>query len=184
MFPIGITGAPVTPYNARTLTVNTKTTGSRHLMVARQGCALVVFVYFRQLDFTEASFLVVGHPTHGAVGGLADRATIIKPEAQIDHTLRGSPGIIISGPDTVVAGEEAELLCCITSSGGKRITGVDTEFFIEATGGYLPLQRVPAPAGEARVRLLALANRAGETLKVKVGYRHVSGLAEHTLTVV
>ena len=99
MFPIGISGAPGTPYNARTSTVNTKTTGSRHLMVARQGCALVVFVYFRQLDFTEASFLVIGHPTHGAVGGLADRATIIKPEAQIDHTLRGNPRITINGPD-------------------------------------------------------------------------------------
>lgn len=184
MFPISISGAPGTPYNARTLTVNTKTTGSRHLMVARQGCALVVFVYFRQLDFTEASFLVIGHPTHGAVGGLADRATIIKPEAQIDHTLRGNPRITINGPDTVPAGGEAELLCRITSSGGKRITAVDTEFFIETTGGYLPLQRVHAPAGEARVRLVALANLAGETLKVKVGYRHVSGLAEHRLTVV
>ena len=184
MFPIGISGAPGTPYNARTLTVNTKTTGSRHLMVSRHGCALVVFAYFRQLDFTEASFLVIGHPTHGAVGGLADRATIIKPEAQIDHTLRGNPRITINGPDTVPAGGEAELLCRITSSGGKRITAVDTEFFIETTGGYLPLQRVHAPAGEARVRLVALANLAGETLKVKVGYRHVSGLAEHSLTVV
>ena len=184
MFPIGISGAPATPYNARTLTVNTKATGSRHLMVSRHGCALVVFAYFRQLDFTEASFLVIGHPTHGAVGGLAERATIIKPEAQTDYTLRGNPGITIGGPDTVAAGEEAELLCRITSSGGKRITAVDAEFFIETSGGYLPLQRVPAPAGEARVRLVALANRAGETLKVKVGYRHVSGLAEHTLTII
>lgn len=184
MFPIGISGAPETPYNARTLTVNTKATGSRHLMVSQHGCALVVFVYFRQLDFTEASYLLIGHPTHGAVGDLAARATIIKPEAQIEHTLRGEPRITISGPDTLAVGGEVELICRVHSSGGKRIAAVDTEFFVEATGGYLPLHRVSAPAGEGRFRVLALGNQLGDQFKIKVGYRHVSGLAEHTLTVV
>ena len=184
MFPIGISGAPETPYNARTLTVNTKATGSRHLKVSQHGCALVVFVYFQQLDLTEASYLVIGHPTYGAVGDPAARATMIEPDRQIDHTLRGEPRISISGPDTVTVGGEVELICRISSSGGKRITAVDTVFFIEATGGYLPLQRVPAPAGEGRFRILALGNRPGDQFRIKVGFRHVSGLAEHTLTAV
>lgn len=184
MFPIAISGAPATPYNARALTVNSKSTGTRHLRVSQHGCALVVFHYFRQLDLTEASFLVIGHPKHGAVGELVDRATLIEPDAQIEHTRRGEPRLVISGPDTVVAGETAELICRLTSSGGKRITGVDTAFFLEATGGYLPLRRVAAPAGEARFKVLALAGQPGDVFKVKVGFRHVTGLAEHTLTVI
>lgn len=184
MFPIGISGAPATPYNARALTVNSKSTGTRHLRVSQHGCALMVFHYFQQLDLTEASFLVIGHPKHGAVGGLADRAILIEPDAQIEHTLRGEPRLVVSGPDSIAPGEAVELICRLSSSGGKRITGVDTEFFLEATGGYLPMRRIAAPAGEARFNVLALANQPGDRFKVKVGFRHVSGLAEHTLTIV
>lgn len=184
MFPIGISGAPATPYNARALTVNSKSTGTRHLRVAQHGCALVVFHYFRHLDLTEANFLVIGHPKHGAVGRLAERATMIEPEAQIDYTMKGEPRLSITGPETVAAGDSVELVSRLTSSGGKRITGVDTEFFLEATGGYLPLRRIAAPSGEARFDVAALANRPGDRFKIKIGFRHVSGLAEHELTVV
>ena len=120
----------------------------------------------------------------GAVGGLADRAILIEPDAQIEHTLRGEPRLVVSGPDSIAPGEAVELICRLSSSGGKRITGVDTEFFLEATGGYLPMRRIAAPAGEARFNVLALANQPGDRFKVKVGFRHVSGLAEHTLTIV
>jgi hypothetical protein len=183
MFPLDLAGAPATPYNARALTVNSKATGTRHLLVEQANCALVAFVYFRQLDFTEASFLVIGHPKYGAVGRLAEEAQIIAPEEQIAFTRRSEPRIAVSGPETIPAGGEAELTCRLVDAGGRPIAGIDTEFFLEATGGHLPLRRVPAPEGEATARVMALGNRPGEALRVKVGFRHVSGLAEHAFAV-
>ncbi|MBM3950754.1 MAG: hypothetical protein FJ311_04800 [Rhodospirillales bacterium] len=182
MFPLDLAGAPSTPYNARALTVNSKATGTRHLLVEQANCALVAFVYFRQLDFTEASFLVIGHPRHGAIGRLAERAKRIAPEKQADYTRRSEPRIAIGGPETIPVGGEAELACRLVDAKG-RPAGIDTEFFLEATGGHLPLRRVPAPAGEAAVRIIALGNRPGDSIRVKAGFRHVSGLAEHMLTV-
>lgn len=183
MFPLDLSGAPATPYNARALTVNSKATGARHLLVEQANCALVAFVYFRQIDFTEASFLVIGHPRHGAVGRLAEEAQIIAPEEQIAFTRRSEPRIAVNGPETVPAGGEAELTCRLVDAGGRPIAGIDTEFFLEATGGHLPLRRVLAPAGEATARIMALGNRPGDSIRVKAGFRHVSGFAEHTLTV-
>ena len=183
MFPLQASGAPALPYNVRALTCDNKVTGTRHLMVSQTDCALVVFVYFADLDFTEASFLVVGHPAHGAVGGLADRAKIIAPEDQVQFSLKSEPRIVLSGPESVAVGGEAEIEVKLTSSGGRAITGIDTDLFLETTGGHLPLTRVPLVAGKGKFRVTAPWNTVGDQFKVKAGFRHVSGLAEHALTV-
>ena len=183
MFPLQSSGAPALPYNVRALTCDNKVTGTRHLMVSQTNCALVVFVYFADLDFTEASFLVVGHPAHGAVGGLADKAKMIAPEDQVLYSVKSEPRIVLSGPESVAVGGEAEIEVKLTSSGGRTITGIDTDLFLETTGGHLPLTRVPMVAGKGKFRVTAPWNAAGDEFKVKAGFRHVSGLAEHALTV-
>lgn len=183
MFPLESSGAPALPYNVRASTCDNKVTGTRHLMVSQTDCALVVFVYFAGLDFTESSFLVVGHPAHGAVGDLADRAKMIAPEDQVLYSVKSEPRIVLSGPDEIATAGEVQIDIKLTSSGGRAISGIDSELFLEATGGHLPLTRVPILAGKGAFRVMAPWNAPGDEFKVKVGFRHVTGLAEHALTV-
>jgi len=183
MFPLEPSGAPALPYNVRALTCDNKVTGTRHLMVNQTDCALVVFVYFAGLDLTESSFLVVGHPAHGAVGALADRAKMIAPEDQVLYSVKSEPRIALSGPDTVAAAGEAQIGIKLTSSGGRAISGIDTELFLEATGGHLPMTRVPIIGSKGTFRVTAPWNAPGDEFKIKAGFRHVTGLAEHALTV-
>ena len=183
MFRLDSMGVPTVPFNVRALTLNNKVTGTRHLQVSQNDCALVVFVYFAHLDFTEASFLVVGHPAHGAVGTLADRARIIDPKDQVHYSVKSEPRIILSGPESIPAGGEVDLDLKLTSSGGRGLTAIDTEVYMETTGGHLPLLRVPIVGGKGSLRVAAPWNRPGDTFKVKAGFRHVTGLAEHALTV-
>jgi hypothetical protein len=184
MFQLDATGAPMLPFNVRAATVNTKVTGSRHLMVGQNDCALVVFVYFASLDFSDASFLVVGHPVHGAVGPLSDKARLIAPDQQAAHSQRSEPRILLSGPGSVPAGGMVTIECRMTSSGGRGLSGFNTELFLESTGGALPLRRIPVTAGRAAFRVAAPWNQPGDSFKVKAGFRHVTGAAEHGLTVV
>jgi len=116
MFPLEPSGAPALPYNVRALTRDNKVTGTRHLMVSQTDCALVVFVYFSQLDFADASFLVVGHPVHGAVGALADRAKLIAPEDQASFSRKSEPRIVLAGPDTIDAGGVEGIISPIAGS--------------------------------------------------------------------
>lgn len=61
---------------------------------------------------------------------------------------------------------------------------VAREVFIETTAGYLPKRRVVVTnGGPVNAYIRALDLEAGDTIKVKIGWKHISGLAEAFITV-
>ena len=54
----------------------------------------------------------------------------------------------------------------------------DTTLHLEATGGYLPQQRVACTAGLAHVRVGALGLVVGENFRVKAGFYSYTGLID------
>jgi len=90
----------------------------------------------------------------------------------------------LSGPDSISADGSVSLSLAVTDWAGNPVNDAAPEVFLESIGGCLPLQQVTPTGGAAGIRVLALGLVAGESIRVKAGFRHVSGLAEHTLAVV
>lgn len=57
------------------------------------------------------------------------------------------------------------------------------EVFLEATAGYLPKRRVVVAGEPVLVKIKATDLDAGDTIKVKAGWKHITGLAEAIITV-
>ena len=72
----------------------------------------------------------------------------------------------------------------LVDGAGKAIRDAEAELFIEATGGYLPQQRAMTSKGKTQFRIGALGLAAGESFRVKVGFRHFSSVAEVKVQVV
>jgi hypothetical protein len=58
------------------------------------------------------------------------------------------------------------------------------EVFLETTGGQIARPRLKLEDGQGSVAVQASALEPGERFKVKAGFRHFSGVAEHWLEVV
>ena len=65
----------------------------------------------------------------------------------------------------------------MVDTSGERINR-DTTLHLEATGGYLPQQRVACTSGLAQLRVGALGLSAGEHFRVKAGFYSYTGLTD------
>lgn len=66
---------------------------------------------------------------------------------------------------------------------GNAPAGSEADVFAETSGGYLPLTRIRSTGHKAKFRLLPLGLNAGESVRIKFGFRHYSGLAATTVRV-
>lgn len=90
------------------------------------------------------------------------------------------PSVSLSGPDQLAANDTG-LFTVVVSRDGGIDSACNAEVCIETTGGYLPMQRTRAAAGQAAFRLQTLGLEPGESIKLKVGFRNYSALANKTV---
>lgn len=94
------------------------------------------------------------------------------------------PKVAISGPASVRADERCEMTVSLIAADGSPHKD-QCELVVEAVSGYAPITRVTTSAnGVATFRMRALDLVAGDKLRVKVGTKSISGLAELIVPVV
>jgi len=183
VFPLDQQGAPGTPFNRYIETIGNKARTPRFLQLKRINCALQIYVPFATCDFTSCSFSIALHPDYGMIGNLDPGRKVT-----LADVLKGAPGAFpnlgISGPVEVKADGGALLTLSLKTSRGTLIRDAAPQVFLEQTAGYLSKHRLVPQDGKARFRIMALGLDAGDSIKVKAGFRHYSGLAEHTLRVI
>jgi hypothetical protein len=54
----------------------------------------------------------------------------------------------------------------------------DAEIFLEAVNGYLPKTRVKTANGQASVPFMALGLVAGDSARIKAGFKYFSGASD------
>lgn len=91
------------------------------------------------------------------------------------------PSIELTGPDTVTPDGYVSINAQVVKDGAPLdYTG---ELVVEALAGYTPKTRVLAASGAATFKVAALGLDSGDTIRVKVGFKAVSGVADITLSV-
>lgn len=182
VFPLDRDGTPRLPFNRYIDSRDSRVRTPRLLNLKGFNCALQIYVPFADSDFDACSFSLTLHSDFGLIGNV-DQGIETTYEEVLKGAARAFPKLTFSGPESVTAGETALLALALSDWLDEPITDMAPQIFLESTGGYLPLNRVVPTAGSAEVRIMALALASGETIRVKAGFRHMSGLAEHTLTV-
>ncbi|MDL2058370.1 hypothetical protein MUN46_011725 [Mesosutterella sp. AGMB02718] len=94
-----------------------------------------------------------------------------------------NPVLALSGPESTEEDKDAEFSVSMSWEDGTAIEH-DSEIYIDSTGGYVPLRRLELSNGVGKFRIRALGLKAGESFKVKVGWRYFTGAAEKTVLVV
>lgn len=92
------------------------------------------------------------------------------------------PAIELELPSEVAAGEVLNGECRLFFRG--ELWQGKTEVVLEATGGYLPLRRLPLTDGTRRFKVLTDGLETGDEIKIKAGWRYFSGEAEAVVKVV
>jgi hypothetical protein len=184
LFPLDRQGAPGAPVNRHVVTRETKARTPRHLESAGQNCALQIYVPFAACDFDDCSFSVALHPRFGLVGNL-DPGVEVTYRDVLAGMHKPFPSVVLSAKSVDVAPDAlASVSVRLVDGHGAAITDADAEIYLQQTGGYLPKQRVTTQRGEATFRVGALGLLPGDSFRVKVGFRHVTGLAELLVRVV
>jgi len=183
VFPLDRDGTPRTPFNRYIDSKASRVRTPRLLALKGINCALQVYVPFAAGDFDGCSFSLTLNPDYGFIGNL-DPGT----ETTYEEVLKGAgqafPKLGFTGPDSIPADGSVSLTLAVTDWAGNPVDDAAPEVFLESISGYLPLQRAVPTGGVAEIRVMALGLVAGESIRIKAGFRHVSGLAEHTLAVV
>ena len=181
-YSAGTAGLPLAPFNRFPVSLASKMPAPRHLAVAGINLPLQVYVPFKTCDFTQCSFRLTLHPDYGLVGNLDPG--LEHGAAEIPTIGRKAlPSLRLDAPSTIAPEETAAIGLKVVTGRGRPIGDATAEIFLEATGGYLPHRRARADAGTASFRFMALGLEAGDTVRLKAGFRHFSGVAEAEIAV-
>lgn len=148
-----------------------------------RGVNPVVFVFkpFAADDFTKCSINLRSNPGLGFVSNVAaweplDHLCAVEPLLL--------PGVEVSNEPTIAADGLATVQVRVVNKETAETLSAHCDLFLEATGGYLPLQRIRVSDGLGSFKVKALGLEAGQKFKVKVGFRLMTGLADASFEVV
>jgi len=109
------------------------------------------------------------------------------PQVPPFYTPKGYPrfgSLVLEGPGEIAAGGSATLTVRAVRHNSRETDKSQSEVHVETVSGYAPHSRVRLRDGVASFKVMALGLDAGESMRVKVGWRFFPGLAEMTLGVV
>jgi hypothetical protein len=166
------------PFNRAAETLVTKRTREESLR-RQENVPVRLLVPFRNSAFADCTLHVATHPDHPlVVNGTPEAMDLQESIARAMPVLRLHPSELTVPTDGYgVAG------VAVTNRDG-RVQPAACDLYLEETGGYLPKRRIQVVDGRAAFKVGALGLDAGETFRVKVGFRHFSGLADLNVTVV
>ena len=92
------------------------------------------------------------------------------------------PAVACTAPTHIAPDAYAEVQVALTRN-GQLLVDYTGELVAEPVAGYCPKHRIQITAGVGQLRVGALGLTAGDDLRVKIGTRNVSGLADVTIAV-
>lgn len=183
VWPLNHDGRPGAPFNRYISTFETKARTPRLLETMDVNCSLQVYVPFKACDFTECSFSLCLNQKYGLLGNQPMGIEVTYQDV-INQVQKPFPEVALSSSQVSIAGDAyGSVVATIQDGNGAVITDASADLYIENTGGYVPKTKITTVNGQATIRFGALGLTAGDTFKVKVGFRHYSNVAEVAVTV-
>jgi hypothetical protein len=184
VFPLDREGRPQAPFNSFVATRETKARLPRLLETMGRNCALEIYTPFASCTFDTCSFSVALHRRFGLLGNLEPGVEVTYADV-LGGAQKPFAGITVT-PEVLElhATGYGAVEVHLVDGAGLTIADAEAEIYLEATGGYLPQKRAMTSQGKAQFRIGALGLEAGETFRVKVGFRHFSSVAEVNVRVV
>ena len=148
--------------------------------VRNSGAPSAFFIYrpYSDMLFTECDITAKFHPAFGLTSNVEDW---IEVDPDLDYLLsfdRCMPKFrVLNGGGNIGVDGSSIVEVEMVDAGGNRILR-DCNLYLEETGGYLPQKRVKSLNGVAKFRVAALQMTKGDEFKVKVGFRHYTGLLD------
>ena len=166
------------PFNRAAETLLTKRTREESLR-RQENVPLRLLVPFRNSAFSDCTLHVATHPDLPlVVDGTPEKMDLQESVAGAMPVLRLLPVELV-----VPANGYGVAEVTVTDRDGQVLPAA-CDLYLEETGGYLPRRRIAVAEGLAAFKVGALGLEAGEAFRVKVGFRHFSGLADLNVTVV
>lgn len=170
------------PFNASIETAASKSRSPRYLESIGRTCVLQVWTPLASSDILGSTVSLSYDPEHGYACNIPLAEVPTEAVTQQAYNAKFLPKLSVTGPASIKAGEVADYTVTIRDSDGITVAEA-AEIYLEATAGYLPKQRLITDTGSETFKLRALDLAPGDSIKLKVGFRHVSGLAETTVAV-
>jgi len=142
-------------------------------------------VPFEDCSFSECDVTVNLFPQTGKcfVYGLSPQDVIESPYSSsgLVREMVIFPGLSVSGPDVAPAGSDVEFQVQVTDAQGAPVTK-DATLYLESVNGILPKNRVRTVGGLASVKVMTTGLSAGDTVRLKAGFKFYSGAADKKVT--
>lgn len=166
------------PFNRAVETQVSKRTREESLR-RQENVPIRLMVPFKSSKLADCTLHVSTHP---------DLPLIVNAEAiQMDlyqSIAQAMPVIRLAKPVLKIPADGYGVAEVAVTDQGGAILPVGCDLYLEETGGYLPRRRIPALDGKASFKVGALGLEPGDSFKVKLGFRHYSGLADLVVRVV
>lgn len=175
---------------AMTLPTRNSLGGLRNVM---SGTRLIqLFIPFKDCPFTKMAMSIAAYPGMDITSS-EEIVSIQKDKLTEDETVLswlkangGLPAFKLDGPEAIAVDDKVTLLLSLvntfdgTSYKDKKVTA-----YVELVNGYCPYSRIEVTGNEATsIPVRALDMTAGDTIKLKVGFKYYPGVTEHTCTVI
>lgn len=178
VLPFGSNGAVAEPYNHFTESVNVKGVTPRTGRLRGGQPIFILYSDVANAALDDWTLIYVDSPPFV----VEDMTTGAWQNAPADFSLYGLlPTVSVNAPSTVNA--DATTTANVTLSRNGATLDYSGELVLEAVSGYLPKRRVTMSNGTGSFKAMALGLEAGDVMRIKVGTRCVSGLAEANITV-
>ena len=178
VFPVDKKFQALAPYNAFSQTFQMKREPRTMRLMGDTEWPVIMTLPYPGAPFTEANFVVRNRAGNAFISNLTGwKVTADRPEN--DGILGTLPGIKLSAAEvTTSPNGSVNLEATVIDSNGATVPGGSFTIYLEETGGFVPLRRIKTANGKASFRVSAMGMLAGETFKVKAGFRNYSGCAE------
>jgi hypothetical protein len=87
------------------------------------------------------------------------------------------PHLEVTGPDSVPAGDQIEFGVQVIDAAGNALTR-DVTLHLESVNGLLPKNRIRTTDGQATVKLFTTGLAAGDSVRLKAGFKFFAGAAD------
>jgi hypothetical protein len=140
---------------------------------------LHVYVPFLSSTFADCALHIM---THSDWPLIIDQSPV---EQEVEATRSAVlPRVKVADAWQVVADGYATIPIQIVDQQEQLISSAVCDLYLAETGGYLPMRRVRVAGGTASFKVGALGLGPGDRFKIKLGFRHFSGLADVNVEVV
>jgi len=92
------------------------------------------------------------------------------------------PGVQVSAPASCTANGQVDVHLQVVDANDQPLER-DAEIFLEVINGYLPKTRIKTVNGQANVAFIALGLNAGDSARVKAGFKYFSGASDASIQI-